>query len=352
MKILNLSVKELIKNKLYFLYFTVGLALLTAVVCVLTNYSGQVFEGFFTQFDHGQTVPLVMKEPPKDSRYYDELPILAGGSGVSYNVTVSCGENSVYLPGYRAGLCVVSTGKDDRLDSFSLITWSGFLEKFEEGTVYPSQELANELSCRKGGRISIGGREYTVGDIIIIPDEYSFYTYDPEIKAEEYTVIPSNKDQLLDVAEHLTPKNFDDAEGLLALCEGFRAMRTAMDIVLALLAAVCAVFIFVFIKMYYSKRGAFFQNLSNMGMRNSQLFSVTGAVFAFLLFTASALGCLISVLLDMLVDHWARELIGMHVDNVNYLAYFLVIFAACVAVAAISLLVNIGKVSESGARNE
>lgn len=352
MKIFNLSVKELIKNKFYFLYFTVGLALLMAVVCVLANYSDQVFEGFFTQFDHGQTITLTMKAPPRESRYYDELLIIAGGNGVTYNLTVSCKDNSVYLPGYRSGICVVSTGCKNTLEGFSLITWSGFVSEFKDGAVYPTQELADELSCKRGDMVKLGGNEYEVADIIIAPDDYSFYIYDPEIKAEEYTVILSNKDQLLEITEHLNSENFDDSEGLLALCEGFRAMKTAMDIVLVLLASVCAVFIFVFIKMYFSKRGEFFQNLSNMGMRNSQLFAVSGAVFAFLIFIAGTLGYLISVLLDMLVDHWARELIRMHVDKVNYLAYFLVGFAASVIVAAVSLLFNIGNSSESGAKNK
>lgn len=351
MKIFNLSIKEVIKNKLYFLYFTLGLSLLMAVVCVLSNYSDQVFEGFFTQFDYGDTLPLVMKEPPRESRYYDELPILAGGNGVTYNITVSCGEKSVYLPGYRSGVYVISTG-GSILDSFSLITWSGFVTEFKQGEVYITQALADELSCKRGDTVTIGGAEYSVGDIIIITDEYSFFIYDPNIKASEYTLILSNKDQLLEISEHLNSENYDDTEGLLALCEGFRAMRTAMDTVLALLAGVCAVFIFVFIKMYFSKRGEFFQNLSNMGMRKSQLFVSVGAIFAFLVFIASALGFLISELLDTLVDHWARELINMCVDEVNYLAYFLVGYAASIVIAAVSLLINIRGSSERGARNE
>ena len=44
MKIFNLSLKELLKNKLYFSYFALGLALLTAVVCVISNYSVKVIE--------------------------------------------------------------------------------------------------------------------------------------------------------------------------------------------------------------------------------------------------------------------------------------------------------------------
>lgn len=107
MKIFNLSLKELLKNKLYFSYFVIGLALLLAVVCVLANYSDQVFDGFFTQFDQNQVLPLEVKEPPRQSRYYNELLIFASGSGITYDTTISYGENSVYLPSYRSGLCVV-----------------------------------------------------------------------------------------------------------------------------------------------------------------------------------------------------------------------------------------------------
>lgn len=352
MKIFNLSLKELLKNKLYFSYFALGLALLLAVVCVLANYSRQVFDGFFTQFDNGQVLPLKMKEPPRESRYYDELPIFAEGSGITYNVTVSHGEKSVYLPSYRGGMCVVSMGENFIPKEMVLITWHGFKTEFEKGFVYLSSELADELGCVRGDMINIASSEYEVGEIILISaDTYSFFIYDPETDAEKFTVILSNKDQLLDVAEHLNSRNFNDTEGLLALCEGYRAMRTAMDIVLVLLSAVCVSFIFVYIKMYFSKRVEFLKILFGMGIRKIRLFWCMGAVFAFLSLIGSAVGLLISELLDILVDNWAQELIGMCVDKVNYLAYFSVGFAACVIVAAVSLTIHILSASESEAKN-
>lgn len=342
MKIFNLSLKELLKNKLYFSYFALGLALLLAVVCVLANYSRQVFDGFFTQFKNGEVLPLEMKEPPRESEYFDELPILATGNGITYNITLSNGEKSVYLPSYRGGLCVVSAGKKFIPKELTLITWFGIGIEFKKGVVYLTSELAEELDCKKGDTIKIADLEYKVGEIILISSaDYSFFIYNPEVDVNEYTVIISNKDQLLEIAEHLNSKNFNDTQGLLALCEGYRAMRTAMNIVLVLLAAVCVVFIFVYIKMYFAKRGEFLKILFGMGIRKIQLFGCMGAVFAFLSFIGSAIGFLISVLLDILVDNWARELIGMCVDKVNYLGYFAVGFAACIIAAAVSLIINI-----------
>ena len=352
MKIFNLSLKELLKNKLFFSYFALGLALLLAVICVLANYSEQVFDGFFTQFNNGQTLPLEMKELPRESRYYDELPIFATGNGITYNITLSHGENSVYLPSYRGGLCVVSASKEFIPKEFQLITWFGIGIEFKTGIVYPTAELAEQLNCKSGDTIKIADSEYKVGEIILISSaDYSFFIYDPEVNANEFTVIISNKEQLLEVAEHLNSENFNDTQGLLALCEGYRAMKTAMNIVLVLLAAVCAVFIFVYIKMYFAKRGDFLKILFGVGIRKIQLFGCMGAVFAFLSFIGSTIGFLISVLLDILVDNWARELISMHVDKVNYLEYFAVGFVACIFIAAVSLMINILSSSESEAKN-
>lgn len=354
MKIFNLSLKELLKNKFYFLYFALGLALLLAVVCVLANYSDQVFNVFFTQFDHDQVLPLEVKELPRQSQYYGEFPVFASGSGVTYDTTISYGENSVYLPSYRGGLCVASEGNMlTKPKELVLTTWYGLELKFEKDIVYPTQELADELGCRKGDKILIGGSEYKVGDIILISrEDYSFYIYDPDIVTDEYTLILSNKDQLLDVTRYLNAHNFSDTEGILALCEGYRAMRTAMDIVLVLLAAVCASYIFVFIKMYFSKREEFVINLFVIGMRKSSLFMCTVAVFAALIIVGSALGLLISILLDRLVDMWAQELLKMTVDKVNYLVYFAAGTVACIIIAAVSLLINIKSISDNEVRNK
>lgn len=353
MKIFNLSLKELLKNKLYFSYFVIGLALLLAVVCVLTNYSDQVFNGFFTQFDQDQILLLELKEPPRQSRYYNELPIFASSSGITYNTTISHGENSVYLPSYRGGLCVVSAGKMlTKPKEHFLSTLYGLELKLEKGAVYPTQELAEKLSCQRDDNILIGGSEYKVGNIIQISGmDYSFFIYDPDIIANEYIVILSDNDQLLDVTRYLNSNNFSDTAGILAMCEGYRTMRTAMDIVLVLLAVVCAAYIFVFIKMYFSKREEFVADLLVIGMRKSRLFMCMSAVFAILIVIGSALGFLISVLLDMLVDTWAQELLKMNVDKVNYLVYFAAGAAACLVTAVVSILINIKNSSDSEVRN-
>ncbi len=352
MEIFNLSLKELLKNKLYFTYFVIGLALLMAVVCVLANYSRQVFDGFFTQFDDGQVLPLEMTEPPRASKYYGELPIFAEGNGVTYDVTVSHGEKSVYLPSYCGGVCVVSMGKNFIPKELLSITWCGIEVEFEKGFVYLSEEFADELGCVKGDMIKIADSDYEVGEIIhISADTYSFFIYDPDIDAEKFTVILSNKDQLLGVTECLNSQNFDDTEGLLALCNGYRAMRTAMNMVLVLLSTICVTFIFVYIKMYFLKHEGFLKILFRMGIRTIQLFGCMAAIFVFLSLMGSTIGLLISELLDILVDNWAWELIGMRVDKVNYLAYFSVGFVACAIVAAVSLMIHILSVFESEAEN-
>ncbi|MDE7228974.1 MAG: hypothetical protein K2N56_00710, partial [Oscillospiraceae bacterium] len=327
--------------------------LLLAVVCVLANYSNQVFDGFFTQFDHDQVLPLKVKEPPRHSRYYSDLPVFASGSGITYDITISHEENLVYLPSYRGGLCVVSIGKMlTKPKEHFLSALYGLELKLEKGIVYPTQELAEKLSCQREDKILIGGSEYKVGDIIRTSGaDYSFFIYDPDITADEYIVILSDNDQLLDVTRYLNSDNFSDTEGILALCEGYRAMKMAMNIVLLLLAAVCAAYIFVFIKMYFSKREEFVADLLVLGMRKSGLFMCMSAVFAVLIVIGSALGLWISVLLDMLVDMWAKELLKMSVDKVNYLAYFAAGAAACLAAAVISLLINIKKSSDSEVRN-
>ena len=353
MKIFNLSLKELLKNKLYFSYFVIGLALLLAVVCVLANYSDQVFSGFFTQFDHDQVLPVKVKEPPRQSQYYNNFPIFASGSGFTYNITISHGEDSVYLPSYRGGLCVVSAGKMlTKPKEHFLSTLYGLEFKLEKGMVYPTQELAEKLDCQRDDIILIGGSEYKVGDIIRTSGaDYSFFIYDPDIITDEYIVMLSDNDQLLDVTRYLNADNFSDTEGILALCEGYRAMKMAMDIVLVLLALVCAAYIFVFIKMYFSKRGEFVTDLLVIGMRRSGLFMCMSAVFAVLIVIGSALGLLISVLLDMLVDMWAQELLKMNVDKVNYLVYSVAGAAACLVTTVISLLLNIKNSSDSEVRN-
>lgn len=353
MKIFNLSAKELLKNKLFFSYFSLGLALLLAVVCVLANYSGQVFDGFFTQFDQDQILPLEVKEPPRQSRYYNELPIFASSSGITFDTTVSYGENSLYLPSYRGGLCVVSAGKmlTKPKDHFLSILY-GLELKLEKGVVYPTQELAEKLSCQRDDIILIGDSEYKVGDIIPTSGvDYSFFIYDPDIIANEYIVILSDNDQLLDVTRYLNFNNFSDTEGILAMCEGYRTMRTAMGIVLVLLAVVCSAYILVFIKMYFSKREEFVADLLVIGMRKIRLFMCMSAVFVVLIVIGCALGFLISVLLDMLVDMWAQELLKMNVDKVNYLANFAVGAAACLVITVISLLINIKNLSDGEVRN-
>ena len=348
MKMFNLSLKELLKNKLFFSYFAVGLALLLAVICVLVNYSDQVFDGFFTQFNDNGTLPLEMKELPRESKFYGELPILAQGDGVTYNITVSCGDNSVFLPSYRGGLCVVADGKGVVISRLALLSTFGSVT-FREGTVILSSELAEQLSCKSGDVIDIAGSGYEVRFIApIFMDPYSFIIFDPQTSADEFTVIVSNKEQLLDVAQYLNSDNFTDKDGILALCDGYRGLKAGMSVVIAVLAAVCVLYIFVFIRMYFSRREEFLRILFRTGMRKTQLFGCLGAVFSFLCLLGSAVGLLLCVLLDILVEEWASELLKMHVDDVNYIAYFAVGWAACIVIAAASILIDMLKTPSEG----
>ena len=351
MKIFNLSLKEFLKNKLYFSYFAFGSALLLAVVCVLANYSEQVFDGFFTQFDHGQVLSLEMKELPHESQYFGELPIFAECSGITYDITVTHGNKFIYLPSYRGGLCVVSEGSF-KFKELSLITGDGTKPRFEKGIIYPTQELVEDLGCKKGDKILIDSSEYEVGDVILTSESsYSFFIYDPDIITNVYTVILSDKDQLLDVTKYLNSRNYSDTEGILALCEGYRTMRTAMDIVLVLLTVVCATYILVFIKMYFSKRREFLIDLLIMGMQKSRLFMCMVLLFDILCVIGGTLGFLLGELLDRLVDMWAQEFLKMNVDNVNYLAYFAAGTVVCIVIAAVSLLINIKRLTDSEVRN-
>ena len=124
-----------------------------------------------------------------------------------------------------------------------------------------------------------------------------------------------------------------------------------MDIVLVLLVAVCTAYIFVFIKMYFSKREEFLTNLLVMGMRKIRLFMCMAALFAVLSVIGNVLGLLLIELLDKLVDMWAQELIGMYVDKVNYIGYFAVGTVACIVIAVVSLLINIKRLLDSEVRN-
>lgn len=348
MKIFNLSVKELLKNKSYFAYFALGLALTLSVICVLVNYSRQVFDGFFTQFNNGGVLPLEMKEIPRESKSLEELPILAGGDGITYNTTVSYGENSVFLPSYEGGLCVMSDGDGYMVREFALLTAFGSVS-FSDGSVFLGSELADKLGCQKGDVINIAGSEYKVRFIApLFLDSYSFIICDTQIKADNYTVIIQNKEQLLDIVQYLNSENFTDKDGILALCDGYRGLKAGMSVVIAVLILVCALYVFIFIRMYLSRRDEFLRILFRTGMRKTQLFGCIGAVFAFLCFVGSAVGFVISILLDMLVEKWADELLEMHVDEVNYIAYFAVGFAVCVIITAVSLPINMLKMSSEG----
>lgn len=348
MKIFNLSLKELLKNKLYFSYFAVGLALLLAVVCVLVNYSEQVFDGFFTQFNDGGTLPLEMKELPRESKYCEDLPIFAQGDGVTYNITVSCGDNSVFLPSYRGGMCMISDGNGAIISKLALLSTFGSVS-FKEGTVILSSELAEQLGCKSGDAIDIAGSEYEVKFVApLFMDPYRFIIFDPQTAADEITVIVSNKEQLLDVAQYLNSDNFTDKDGILALCDGYRGLKAGMSVVIAVLAVICVLYIFVFIRMYFSRREEFVRILFRTGMRKTQLFGCLCAVFSFLCLIGSAAGFLLCVLLDILVEKWASELLKMHVDDVNYIAYFAVAWAACIFIAAVSVPVNMLKTPSEG----
>jgi len=348
MKIFNISIKELLKNKLYFSYFASGLALMLAVICVLANYSRQIFDGFFTQFNNGGVMPLEMSALPSESAVYDNLFVYARGAGITYDITLSHGESSVYLPSYKGGLCIVSECADVMPEAlFPLYALGGL--SLREGKVYLSAELAGELGCASGDSVNVGGREFTVGRTIMLPTEmYSFIIFDPNTDADEITMIIPDAERLLNVSEYLTPENFNDSEGILALCDGYRGLKNGMSVIIAVLTAVCVLYIFVFIRMYLSKRAEFSRILFRMGMRRTQFFGCLCAVFAPLCFIGSAVGFVLSVLLDMLVDKWAGELLGMHVDKVNYAAYFAVCFAVCVLAAAASLLLNTAKSSSEG----
>lgn len=341
MKILNISLKELLKNKLFFTYFTVGLAILMSVICVLANYSGQVFDGFFTQFKHGQVLPIEMSELPKDM----DLPVFAEKSGITYDVTISYGEKSVFLPSYRGGICVVSMNRDFIYKEFAMLSSFGVVN-FDTEYLFLKSDIAEELGCKHGDKITISGVEYTVKFVApFLIDSYNFIIYNPEINAEKFSVIVSNKEQLLALSEQLNSENFNDTEGILALCEGYRAMKTTMNIVMIILVVVLAAFIFTFIKMYFSRRADFLGILYGCGIRKSRLFAVIGTDFTVLTLISSGLGFGLAILLDLLVDKWARELIKMRVDEANYPMYFAIGFAVCVINAAVSLAINISKSS-------
>lgn len=343
MKIFNLSLKELLKNKLYFSYFTLGLALMLAVICVLVNYSEQVFEGFFTQFKNGGTLPLEVKEIPRESKYCAELPIYAQGDGVTYNTTVSYGDNSVFLPSYHGGLCVISDGNGAMVRQFAFLTAFGSVN-FNEGTAIISAELALQLGCRNGDVIDIAGSEYKIKFVApLFMDPYSFIIFDSQTAADEIIILISNKEQLLDISKYLNSKNFNDKDGILVLCNGYRGLRAGMSVVIVVLAVVCALYIFIFIRMYLSRREEFVRILFRTGIRKTQLFGCIGTVFAFLCFVGNAIGYLICVLLDLLVEEWASDLLSMHVDDVNYILYFAMGLAACVVISAVSIPINILK---------
>lgn len=348
MKILNISLKELLKNKLYFSYFAAGLAILLAVICVPANYSRQIFDGFFTQFNDGGVMTLEMSALPSELSVYEDLPVFARGAGLTYDITLVHGERSVDIPGCNGGLCVVSEG--DRITPsvlFPLYALGNF--SLREDSIYLGTELAEELDCVSGGPVNIADREYEAGRTIPLPtDLYNFIIFDPNPDADEFALMIPDADRLLEISEYLTPENYSDDEGILALCDGYRGLKAGMSVVIAVLTAVCALYIFAFIGMYLSKRGEFVRILFRMGIRRTQLFGCLCAVFAPLCFIGSAVGFLLSVLLDKPVDKWAGELLGMGVEPVNYAAYFVICFAVCVLAAAVSLLLNMAKTSSEG----
>ena len=347
MKVFKLSVNEIVKNKIHFTYFVLGLALLLSVICVLNNYSNQIFESFFSQFERGDFLSLSVKKLPLQSEIYRDMTVFARGSGLTYDVTLLCEDKSVILPSYRGGVCIISEGTGFPFPN------SDFLN---EGDILIVEEIANELDCKIDDLIIVNAEEYKVQGIILrenLPKYLSkvcsfvIYRPDADLAFNEINIIVPDTKRLLELSLYLNEENYTDNDGLLILCNNYRGLKAGVYIVIILLITVCATYIFIFIKIYLSKQKNFLLILLHIGISQRQLYEYMGLIFILLFFLSSALGFLISVLLDEVVAGWALELLNTEVDAVRYNLYFSASFIICLVFSLCLLIPNIIKLFSS-----
>ena len=322
----------------------VAFCLTAAFVSDVENYRDWFSSGYLVKINDAAYLQSLKKSGV--TLYADDE------KGLTYNVTVSCGEKSADLDFLRRGKIILNLGEE----VFPL-------SDLRKGDVWLSKELHEEIgSCAVGDPVSVAGipcrlagvyfgskREESVSEPEIVdgelvyhtifsnptlPDEvtdFSFVLYSDEAKVSSYTAIFTDMDQALSFCKKVKdPSRYEDERGVLNYYRGMRFLRGVFILFACFAAFLCFLYYAVILSLYLLRKKRSFEIARAFGASRGDCFFSVAACFSVSSLFGSAFGLLAALGIRRIIDFWATELIGMTLQTGSLLLLF-----GCFAAASI-----------------
>ncbi|MBO4479642.1 MAG: hypothetical protein J5774_04685 [Clostridia bacterium] len=328
--------KFLDKDFNFFFGFFLGTILLSAIAMVAFSLIGAFMmdvETFREQFNNGYEIEVKSAKYLSELKGKDVLLFAEGGSGLTYNVTLSCGEKEKEVGFLNRGIVILNAPK-----AYGSIC---------VGDVLLDADTAEELGCEIGDEITVGGRACryvsTMNYYSYLPSRSSaFALYDQSVKPSSFSAVFFRMEDALAFSEKVDdPSEIEDNSGVLSYYKGMKFLRNVFIVFACFMAFICVLFYAVFLSIYLMRKSRFSEITRAFGgSKIDYSFSIASA-FSIVSLLGTAFGLLLAAGLRRIINYWAGEIIGMELNPVSFVALFFgYLLGSFLAIGALSFIIS------------
>lgn len=340
---IRIALRETKINLFFFIFASLGLSVLFALIFVLLNFRLQVTDSYFDKYKDNY---LSLESNTTELLDYqiDNLFVFSRAEGLTYDTVISYQNKEINIPSYFGGICILSA--NDSINFFPNIS-NG--EDFLQNTrfIWLSETLATELGCDIGSEIKLDNDIYYVKGLfdynetpLFYESKASFFVYgeSEKIKSTDIiTAVISDPVQLMELAKIDGGKIFKDSDGVLELCRGFNALCVGIVFIICFLIVLLIVFFVSIIKIYLAKREEFIRILFRNGISNLKLVFTNALLFTIISVFACSLSILWGLIFNLIIISWASNIINITIYSPNYFLQWLLGMVCSLVVICTSL---------------
>ena len=329
--------KFLDKDFNFFFGFFLGTILLSAIAMVAFSLISAFMmdvDAFRRQFDEGYTIEVKSAKYLSELKGKDVLLYAEGGSGLTYNVTISYGEKEKNVEYLKRGVVILNAPKE--------------YNSMREGDVLLDLNIVEEFGCEIGDEITVGSRACKYVDTMAIINSYlsfrsgEFALYDQSVKLSSFSAVFYHMEDALAFSEKVDdPSEIEDNRGVLSYYKGMKFLRNVFIVFACFMAFICVLFYAVFLSIYLMRKSRFSEITRAFGGSKIDYSVSIASAFSIVASFGTAFGLLLTAGLRRIINYWASEIIGMELNPVSFVALFFgYLLGSFLAIGALSFIIS------------